>query len=559
MKNRLYRLLLTFGCLVASAGVYAQPGDAKLRSPFDFELLLSANFGELRSNHFHAGIDVKTGGVTGKHIKCVADGYICRAKVQAGGYGLALYVMHDGYMTVYAHLDRFPASIAKRVRNYQYEKERFEVDMHFSPGEYPVKQGEFLAYAGNSGYSFGPHLHFEVRDASGNELYNPLPFYKSKIADTRAPKATALIVYPRQGKGTLSNGTGSQIFRFKGNVLPDTIEAWGDIAFGIEALDYMNSTNNKYGVYRIELFADGVRCFESQMDNFSFSENRLILAGVDKGREKRDDGTFQNLFIDPNNPFRESKADASRGWVNINQERLYNIECHLSDCHGNKSKYSIVVRGKRCDVPQPATMSAPLRWNVENVLEAPGARLVIPKNQMFDDASLAIANDSVCNISGGCLSTGEDVYFRNGAKLSLAADDIPVADKSKLYISEITAEDTAWVGGKYSDGWVTATIPSQGCYAISADTVPPVLRPVNESGWMKKARLVFDLYDNETTVSSFRGTLNGKFVLFKYSSKERRLTFDFRQENIRSGNHKLKVVVTDAYGNETVFEKNIRY
>lgn len=173
MKNRLYRLLLAFGCLVVSAAAYAQPGDAKLRSPFDFELLLSANFGELRSNHFHSGIDVKTGGVTGKHIKCVADGYICRAKVEAGGYGLALYVMHDGYMTVYAHLDRFPASIAKRVRNYQYEKERFEVDMHFSPGEYPVKQGEFLAYAGNSGYSFGPHLHFEVRDASGNELYNP--------------------------------------------------------------------------------------------------------------------------------------------------------------------------------------------------------------------------------------------------------------------------------------------------------------------------------------------------------------------------------------------------
>ena len=127
------------------------------------------------------------------------------------------------------------------------------------------------------------------------------------------------------------------------------------------------------------------------------------------------------------------------------------------------------------------------------------------------------------------------------------------------YIIAFAEKDTTWVGGKYADGRVVGSISSQGCYGIAADTLPPVLKPVNEKAWMNNARLVFDLYDNETRVTSFRGTLNGKFVLFKYNRKERRLTFDFRQENIRSGNHKLKVVVTDAYGNSTVFEKSIKY
>ena len=558
MKHISSRIFITICLLFATVGATAQLSDVKLRSPFDFDLLLSANFGELRSDHYHAGLDFKTQGVSGKQIRCVADGYICRAKVEAAGYGLALYVMHDGYMTVYAHLDRFPTNVAKRVRNYQYDKERFEVDLHFQPGEFPVKRGEVLAYAGNSGYSFGPHLHFEVRDESGNELYNPLQFYKSKIKDTSVPKATAIAVYPRQGAGMLFADNASRVFKLKNGALGDTIEAWGDIAFAVEALDYMSNTGNKYGIYRTELLVDGKTYFESQMDNISFSENKLILSSVDKGREKRGEGDFQKLFVAPNNNFRELKTGDSRGWITIDKERLYNVECRLFDYHGNKCVLKMVVRGKRCDIAKP-TGGNVLSWRNENVISAPGARLVIPKNELFDDARLTITNKGVCSISGGYASTGEDVFFRRGAELSLSAANVKVADKSKLYICEMTEKDTTWVGGKYVNGNVVATISSQGNYGIEADTVPPVLKPVNEKDWMKKAHLVFDLYDNETRVASFSGTLNGKFVLFKYNRKSRRLTFNFGQENIRRGNHKLKVVVTDAYGNSTVFEKNRKY
>ena len=81
--------IVLFGC----TQVLAQHDNEVFSAPFDFGLLLSGNFGELRSNHFHSGLDFKTQGVTGKPIRCVADGYISRASVQPGGYGLALYVM----------------------------------------------------------------------------------------------------------------------------------------------------------------------------------------------------------------------------------------------------------------------------------------------------------------------------------------------------------------------------------------------------------------------------------------------------------------------------------
>ena len=561
MKGLLNRIVFVVTLLQVSLCVQAQSvADAGLRSPFDFEIVLSASYGELRSNHFHSGVDFKTGGVVGKPIKCVADGYIYRAKVEAAGYGMALYVKHDGYMTVYAHLDRFPDAVAKRVRKYQYDNECFGVDLYFAPGDYPVKRDEFLANAGNTGYSFGPHLHFELRDASGNKLYNPLLYYKHLVTDTRAPKATEIAVYPRLGRGVLFGGCESRTFALKGNVLPDTIEAWGDIAFGIEALDYMDKTTNKYGLYSIELFVDSLLCFETKMDSFTFAQNKLILACVDQARERREEGTFQKLFRMPNNPFAEYRSGAERGWVTIDEERLYNVECRIADYHGNENRYSVVVRGCSSEIVQPVRVSAPLRWNRENFLADDGARLRIPKGSMFDDACLNLVYDDSCTLSGNCFSTDEDVCFWRGAKLSLQlGDDVAGVDTGKLYICKKSPEETSYVGGKYSDGWLSATISSQGVYDIAVDTVPPVLLPVNEAAWEGNSKVILSLDDKETALASFRGTLNGKFVLFKYNRKDRRLTFDLKQENIKSGIHQLKVVATDVCGNVAVFEKEIKH
>ena len=547
-----------FAFLLAVFSLLAQ-NDSTFCAPFDFELLLSGNFGELRSNHFHSGLDFKTQGVVGKSIKCVADGSIVRASVQTGGYGQALYVLHEnGYMTVYAHLDAFPAGVAKRISEAQYEKESFAVDITFGTDEFKVKKGEFLAYSGNSGYSFGPHLHFEIRNSEGDELYDPMVFYSGMLKDSRAPVASKLAVYSYPGAGVVDSVATSKIYCIRNGVVGDTIEAWGRIGFGIQALDYMDATNNKYGVHRIELEVDGELCFSSCADCFSFKENRLINGWTDYNRYVNDGEWFQRLYVFENNPLRMLSANGSKGWVDVCEERPYEVVCRLADYHGNSNSYKIVVCGKPQEIPEPVYEHR-LYWGLNNTVERDGMRLCIPAGELFEDAMLdVVVTDGEYGLSARYSFGNETLPLVAGAKLSLKADSV-VADSSKLYIRSVTKKGGYAVGGIYENGWVTADVNSLGCFEVAVDTVAPKLTPVKEKTWMRNGKVVFSVSEKETSVKSFRGTLDGNFILFSYSSKNRRLELDLRKENVRRGKHLLRLEVTDACGNVSVCEKRINY
>lgn len=173
-------------------------------SPFDFPLLLSANFGELRPNHFHNGLDIKTQGVTGKPVKCIADGYVARVAVSHGGYGQAIYVVHpNGLTSVYGHVVSFARKIQAEVRKYQYENETFVCDLSFSPDQFPVKRGEVIALSGNEGSSAGPHLHLELRKTDTGEYIDPMPYFKSHLKDSKAPRASLVAFYPVKARESL--------------------------------------------------------------------------------------------------------------------------------------------------------------------------------------------------------------------------------------------------------------------------------------------------------------------------------------------------------------------
>jgi hypothetical protein len=194
--------------LNASAQVSSSPSFA---SPFDFPLLLAGNFGELRANHFHGGLDIKTQGVEGKPIYAIEEGYVSRVSIAPNGYGNALYVTHpNGYTSVYGHLSGFAPVIARYVMDQHYEQERFDLELTFEPSQFPVKRGELIAYSGNTGSSMGPHLHMEIRQTDTNEPTNPLPYYLQKIKDTMPPRATALICYPQEGRGVVNGSTQPQ-------------------------------------------------------------------------------------------------------------------------------------------------------------------------------------------------------------------------------------------------------------------------------------------------------------------------------------------------------------
>ena len=553
-----FLILLSIFICYNAAGAYSAPRDKEFSLPFDFPILLSGNFAELRSNHFHGGIDFKTQGVINKPIHAPADGYISRATVTPGGYGNAIYVTHyNGYTTVYGHLESFTADIAAKIKERQYSEETFATDLSFGQDEYPVRRGDIIAMSGNTGYSFGPHLHFEIRETESGELVNPLLFYKEHVKDTKAPKAFALSLHPRPGKGCVDGKSGKKVCKIADNTLKESISAWGEVGFGIKALDYMDNTSNNYGVYCIELRADGKLLYSSKMDRVAPVENRLINAWVDYEAYYRRGEWFMRSHLTGNNPLRLLSTDDNRGWLVIDEERTYNIEYTLSDIHGNTSKYRFAVKGKRCDIPPVDSKGAQyFRWDTDNELRDLGMRLKIPKGELFDDAILDVRRTEKPDALSDRYNLGGVTYpLWRGCEIAIQLKNTPAENNDKLYIRRVTSGGGYGIGGTVKEGWIKAPISSLGTYEAAMDTVPPTVRDLTKG---KNGILTFYIADSETGIKSYKGYIDGEFKLFKFSSKNVRLTCNLRAEGVSRGSHHLRLVVTDRAGNETIIERTFK-
>ena len=556
-------LLLSYILFALASTAVAKNDKEEFALPFDFPVLFSGNFAELRSNHFHGGVDFKTQGVTGKPIHAPANGYVSRVTVSPGGYGNALYVTHyNGYTTVYGHLDKFMPEIERLVRRRQYRDEVFAVDISFAQDEHPVQRGDIIALSGNTGYSFGPHLHFEIRETESNELVNPLLFYKKYVRDSKPPKATAVTLYPRPGVGAVNGKAVKAVRRIAGSTVNDTLSVWGEVGFAVKALDYMDDTSNNFGIYRTELFVDDSLLFSCTMDRVAFSENRLINAWVDYEAYYLHGEWYMRSHLLDNNPLRLLSVNDNRGWLRVDEERLYKVKYRLWDMHGNASTYTFVVKGKQCDLPRINSAAAQhLCWDVDNELRDLGMRLKIPAGELFGDATLRVERtEQPGALSDRYALNASATPLWNGCELSIRMKQLPPAELiDKCYIRRLRGKSGHGVGGKFKDGLMVAKITSLGSYEVAIDTVPPVVKPVNEKNWRKSGHLSFYISDSETGISSYKGYIDGEFKLFKFSSKNARLTCDLRAEGVPHGTHRLRLSVTDGAGNETIVEKVFTY
>lgn len=567
--------------------VFAQEGS--FRVPFDFPLYLSGNFSELRSNHFHGGLDFKTQGVEGKPLHCPADGYISRISVSPGGYGNALYITHDnGYTTVHGHLQRFLPKVAALVREHQYMYETFALDTTLTPDRFPVKQGQVVAWAGNSGYSFGPHLHMEVRLTETNEPVNPLAFYKDKIKDTRPPRAHRIKVYPVEGQGVVDGvGKDGVAYFGKDNRIAQHIIAWGEVGVGISANDYMDDTHNTYGVYSIRLLVDGTELFKSVTDRFLFDENRMINSWTDYSEHRTNNRWFMKSFIAPGNPLRMLSAEGEgRGIVTINEERPYQFEYILTDFHGNTARYTFVLHGVRQDIaPYFSTANNQLRWNRLNVVTHPlGMELTIPQGMLYEDVPLHVSVSPEVGAYSTVYRLGDEAIplhsycplaikmWPDESRYQLASSfgsmditpwpTLPPPYADKLYIAQRHGNAISSVGGKYERGWMKTEIRELGGeFFVAIDTVAPVLTPVSPANWSKTGIARVKVSDSQTGISSYRATLDGQWTLMEYSSKNRQLTVRLSASPLKKDGslHTLCITVTDGVGNVSTLEREVRY
>ena len=525
----------------------AQEKSVNFISPFDFPLLLSGNFGELRANHFHGGVDFKTQGVVGKPIRCIADGYISRVTVTSGGYGQAVYITHDnGYTSVHGHLHRFMDGVQQVVEAYQYEHETFAVDLQFEADRFPLKQGEVFALAGNEGYSFGPHLHMEIRKTDTEEYIDPLQFYTDQLKDTTAPRATHVMLYPQVGKGVVNGSSRKKIISLSGQ---SPITAWGQIAAGIKAYDYMDGTSNNYGVRSVTLLVDSVEVFRSTVDGFLPDENRMINAWTDYEEYATRNSWFMRSQILPGNTWRMLQADDEKGVVTINEERPYRFCYVLEDLYGNRRTYRFVVQGKKQEVELLHKGKHYLKWNQGNIVQQPGMSLVIPKGMLYEDVDLncKVIADSL-NISYDYQLNDKPVPLHGGCSLVIGVRNYPIADTSKYYVARKYKGRKSSAGGYFEDGFMFANIRELGTYSVAIDTVAPRIVPMNKPQW-KTGNIRFKIRDAETGIKDYKVYIDGKFVLFKFASKNATLSCMHPDRIKRGMKHRMEVVITDYCGN----------
>ena len=547
MKYSIFFSLLFFIGSVQSG--YAQETDTDKPSfipPFDFPITFSGNFGEIRANHFHGGLDFKTGGTIGKPVRALADGYISRIRVTHGS-GYVLDVAYDnGYSTINRHLSAFVGDVARRVEDLQYEKESWEVEITPEPDEYPVKAGQIIALSGNTGYSFGPHLHLDMIETATDEYIDPLPFFMDKVKDKTAPRAEGIMLFPQPGKGVVE---GKQTRRAFPAHPTKPITAWGLIGAGIRAYDYMDGVQNKYGVKTVILEVDGEEVFRSTVDRFAYEENRYINSWTH--------GQYMKSFIEPGNHLRMLHAsNGNRGLVDINEERPYRFVYTLSDALGNTSKVCFTVQGQKTTIaPVEHREKYALKWDKVNYLQEPGLELVIPKGMLYDNVLL---NYSVRADSGDIAFTYQlndtRIPMHNACDLRIGLRRRPVEDMTKYYVAGVTARGGKYrIGGKYEDGVMKVRIRDLGTYTVAVDTVPPVITPVNQAQWGRTGKIIFKAKDKETGINTYRGTIDGKYALFgKPNSISGNLVCELDPKHVeKGGKHVVEMTVTDGCGNCT--------
>jgi murein DD-endopeptidase MepM/ murein hydrolase activator NlpD len=514
-------------------------------SPLTIPLFLSGNFGELRNDHFHSGIDFKTQGVTGMSVRAVKEGYIARISVSPYGYGRAVYINHpDGTTSVYGHLERFASRIETAVRDSQYRKESFSVNLVFLPADFPLQQAEIFAYSGNTGGSGGPHLHFEFRDTRTEKVIDALPYFKTLIKDTRPPDIRGVMLFPQRGKG-LVNGSPLNM------ELPNSkiISAWGSIGVGVKAYDRMDGTTNIYGVKEIIFRLDGVEIFHSYMDGFYFEESRYINSFIDWTEWKSHRSFYMKSFIEPGNKLGIYRNSRFNGIFTISEERPYYCEYELIDEFGNASRFNFTINGEKVAIPEPDQNAIFWQFDTDNCFSDEGIELELPLGSLYSNVYTSIEKQQSAFGFSPLFVFENKIPLHNYCPLTLDITNDSHPDKSKYGIVSVRNDRVYWSGGKYENRKIQTKIRETGSYAVAVDTVPPAIVPVNRVKWVRNNRVSFRISDDLSGIESYRATLKGKFVLFEYDAKSNSLFCRFNK--LMKGN--LKIEVRDGVGNTSEF------
>jgi len=641
-------------------------------SPLEGTLQLSGTFAELRGNHFHSGIDIRTNSKEGYPVYACADGYVVRIKVAPGGFGKAIYINHpNGFTTVYAHLQGFNPAITEWLTQQQYKLEQFDVDLFPPRNLLGVKKGEIIAYSGNSGASEGPHLHFEVRETHSEYPIDPL-LCKLPVKDFIRPTINGLRIYPEDvtpvnfTENATSNSIGTSTGNFTGNStgysagysisnstdnstdnstgnstgnsignsignytnnqgkapvhfnstingkaepitlalagwgpvyrlkISDTIEVAGNYSLAVSADDLLNESGNRNGINGYVVYLDSVEVFNWQAKRFSFDETRYINSFIDYPFYYSTNRRFMRTHTDPNNKLSMYVYNPYKGIFSSLPAQLQSVKIVITDSNGNESILRFMVKGtgpvdpvlsrdNLTTKPTPGKAktdygadkafsgaakpyngtSKPINGtlftiNTLNHFSTPKIRISLPGKCLYD--SIRFVYSETPRLVGMLCETHHihqpDTPLQDYFDLTLRTDTMASVSTDKLVLVRLNYRDhPVYAGGHYENGLMKARVREFGKYTVMADTTAPVIKPVNVKEGMKVSalrELRFRISDNFSGINTYRGTLNGAWILMDYDAKNRLLTYK-RDARLLPGENILLITTTDGRNNATAY------
>ena len=561
------RYFLLFATLLVSVFGYGQ--DAYYSSPLKIPMILSGSFAELRSNHFHSGIDIKTQGTVNVPVYAVADGFISRISISHSGYGNVLYIEHDnGTTSVYGHLNQFRPDIQEYIRNIQYERKSFQVDVPVFPEIFPIQKNEKFALSGNSGSSEGPHLHFEIRNTKTSDPLNPLKF-GFNVADKSAPKIYALQITPLSESSHVNYNAGKVIFevvqsegkyQLKNN---QVIPVYGEIGFAIESNDFLDGSSNKCGINSMLLTIDDVVCSSFQLNRFSFNESKYINSYIDYEEYSSSSRRFQRTWVEPCSKLSNFEFTDKNGIFDPEIGSIHQVKIEIKDGEGNTSVLEFSVEGKYREMqPQSKESVADFECGRVNQFKTEDFIIELPNDALYKNLGFQYKSQEATD---GFYSTINQIHnktvpLHKPAVVRIKIINLEEQFQQKALLVNINPETGKYTaaGGNYKNGWVTAEINRFGNYAVRIDTVSPTILPLsitNKNTLTEANRIRFEIKDDLAGIDQIEGLIDGVWALFEYDAKSNTITHYFDAEHFElNKQHQFKLTVSDTKGNSSVYE-----
>ena len=543
------------------------------RSPVDHAIKLSGTFGELRPNHFHAGIDIKSKtGKTGQDLFAVADGTVSRINIKSSGYGNALYIDHpNGYTSVYAHLGKFPKEIADYMQKQRYIDKTSEIEHYPPAGQFTFKKGDFIGTLGLSGRSYGPHLHFEIRDTKSEVPINPLLF-GLKIDDKVRPSLRSVKVYgldanmhELEAEQYSLRKSGSKYKTKK-----DTIEVkTNQVGLALKAYDQMTGVPNLNGIYELKMYVEDSLHFAFTMDEISFDETRYINAHMDYPEREQKKSYYNRCFRLPGNQLSIYDTYEYNGVINVSSEKATEVKYLVTDLNNNVSELNMWLKKSKEDVDfDRETYQYLLFHDKDNQIDRPDLQLFFPKGSLYRNLELQFltSTENSYNIYSKVYHLHDYLtplhkYFDIAIKPNVEPQGVL---KEKAFIGYCgDGQEYKNCGGAWEGDMLKTKTSQLGNFCIMLDTVPPTIEPVRFSeNWGNLSSVSFKIDDNFEVGKggkslSYEAYLDDQWILMSYNGKTESITYRF-DEYLQSGEHEFRLMVTDGLGNTSTFVKNIR-